>query len=148
MADKKLIATTVSSREKGIRRREEGETTSSQRKISTQGNQDSSKKNHMKAEDESPTQRRNCKNDNDDEAKRMEDMRSRGGGRLKHCIVDGDVPLCLRRNLRDSKEASRTRMPIDDSDSVVPNCALGQQVIPTDLNSAEERVDTTSTNHR
>ena len=75
---------TVSSREKGTRRREEGETTSSQRKISTQGNQDSSKKNHMKAEDESPTQRRNCKNDNDDEAKRMEDMRSKGGGRLKH----------------------------------------------------------------
>ena len=36
----------------------------------------------------------------------MEDMRSKGGGPLKHCIVDGDVPLCLRRNLRDSKEAS------------------------------------------
>ena len=34
MADKKLIATTVSSREKGIRRREEGEATSSQRMIS------------------------------------------------------------------------------------------------------------------
>ena len=111
MADKKLIATTVSSREKEIRRREEGETTSCQRKISTQGNQEESrnnltkvdddspthmsKKNHMKA-DESPTQRRNCKND----------MRSKGAGRLKHCIVDGDVPLCLRRNLRDSKEAS------------------------------------------
>ena len=60
----------------------------------------------MKDEDETPTQRRNCKNDNDDEAKRMEDMRSKGGGRLKQCIVDGDVPLCLRRNLRDSKEAS------------------------------------------
>ena len=69
---------------KGIRRREEGETTSSQ----------------------TPTHKRNCKNDNDDEAKRMEYMRSKGGGRLKHCIVDGDVPLCLRRNLRDSKEAS------------------------------------------
>ena len=37
MADKKLIATPVSSREKGIRRREEGETTSSQRMISIQG---------------------------------------------------------------------------------------------------------------
>ena len=71
-----------------------------------QGNQDSSKKNDMKAEDEPPTQRKNCKNDNDDEAKRMEDMRSKGGGRLKHCIGDGDVPLCLRRNMRDSKEAS------------------------------------------
>ena len=39
----------------------------------------------------------------------MEDMRSKGGGRLKHCIVDGDVPLCLRRNLRDSKEASSSK---------------------------------------
>ena len=32
----------------------------------------------MKAEDESPTQKRHCKNDNDDEAKRMEDMRGKG----------------------------------------------------------------------
>ena len=93
MADKKLIATTVSSREKGKRRREEGETTSSQRKISAQGNQDECKKNHMKPEDESPTQRSNRKNDNDEEAERMEDMRSKGGGRLKHCVVDGDVLL-------------------------------------------------------
>ena len=105
--DKKLIATTVRSREKRIRRREEGETTSSQRKISAQGNQDSSKKNHMKAEDESPTQRRNCKNDNDDEAEKIEDTGSKGGGRLKHCIIDGDdVPLCLRRKLSDSNESS------------------------------------------
>ena len=39
----------------------------------------------------------------------MEDMRSKGGGRLKHCIVDGDVPLCLRRNLRDSKDDSSSK---------------------------------------
>ena len=103
---KKFIATTVSSREKGIRRRDEGETTSSQRKISAQGNQDECKKKHMKPEDESPTQRRNRKNDIDEEAERMEDMRSKGGGRLKHCTVDGDVPLCLRRKLKDSKESS------------------------------------------
>ena len=37
MADKKLIATTVSSREKGIISREEGGTTSSQKTISLQG---------------------------------------------------------------------------------------------------------------
>ena len=47
----------MSSREKGIRRREEGETTSSQRMISIQGNQELSRKNLMKAEDESPTQK-------------------------------------------------------------------------------------------
>ena len=86
-------------RQKVIRRREEGETTSSQRMTSIQGNQELSRKNLMKAAEESPTHKRNCKNDNDDEAKRMEDMRGKGGGRLKHCIVDGDVPLCLRRNL-------------------------------------------------
>ena len=61
MADKKLIATTVSSREKGIRRREERETTSSQRMISIQGNQ--------------ATHKRNSRNDNDDETNRMEDVR-------------------------------------------------------------------------
>ena len=104
MADKKLIATTVSSREKGIRKREKGETTSSQRMISIQGKQEVIRKNLLKAEDESPTHTRNSKNDNDDETKRMEDMRGKGGGRLKHRTVDGDVPLCLIRNLRDSKE--------------------------------------------
>ena len=64
---------------------------------------------NMKAEDESPTHTRNSKNDNDDETKRMEDMRGKGGGRLKHRTVDGDVPLCLRRNLRDSKEDSSSK---------------------------------------
>ena len=53
----------------------------------------------MKAEDESPTHKRNSKNDNDDETKRMEDMRGKGGGRLKHCTVDGDVPLCSEKKL-------------------------------------------------
>ena len=38
--------------------------------------------------------------------KKWEDMRSTGGGRLKHCTVDGDVPLCLRRKLEDNKESS------------------------------------------
>ena len=96
----------MSSREKGIRRCEEGETTSSQRKISTQGSQDECKTNHTKPEDDSPTQRRNRKYDIDEEARRMEDMRSKGGGRLKHCNVDGDVPLCLRRKLEDNKGTS------------------------------------------
>ena len=63
----------------------------------------------MKAEDESSTQRRNCKNDNDDEAEEIEDTGSKGGGRLKHCIVDGDVPLCLRRKLKDSNESSSSK---------------------------------------
>ena len=59
-----------------------------------------------KPEDESPTQRRDRKHDIDEEARRIDDMRSKGGGRLKHCTVDGDVPLCLRRKLEDIKESS------------------------------------------
>ena len=39
---------------------------------------------------------------------KIEDTGSKGGGPLKHCTVDGDVPLCLRRKLRDSNESSRS----------------------------------------
>ena len=46
----------------------------------------------------------NSRNNNDDETKRMEDRRGKGGGRLKHCTVDGDVPLCLRKNQKDSND--------------------------------------------
>ena len=96
----------MSSREKGFKRREEGKTTSSQRKTSTQGNQDESKRNQEKPKDESPIQRRDRKHDIDEETRRTNDMRSKGGGRLEHCNVDGDVPLCLRRKLEDNKESS------------------------------------------
>ena len=51
----------------------------------------------MKVDDDSPTHMRNSRNNNDDETKRMEDLRGKGGGRPKHCTVDGDVPLCLRK---------------------------------------------------
>ena len=105
----KLIATTVSSREKGIRRREEGETTSSQRTISIQGNQEESRNNLMKVDDDSPTHMRNSTKNNDDETKRMEGLRGKGGGRLKHCTVDGDVPLCLRNNEKDSNDDSSSK---------------------------------------
>ena len=70
MADKKLIATIVSSCVKGIRRREEGEITSSQRTISLQGNQEESRNNFMKVDDDSPTHMRNSRNNNDDETKK------------------------------------------------------------------------------
>ena len=105
----KLIATTVSSREKGIRRREEGETTSSQRTISLQGNQEDSRNNLMKVDDDSPTHMRNSRNNKDDETKRMEDLRGKGGGRLKHCTVDRHVPICLRKNVKDSNDDSSSK---------------------------------------
>ena len=55
MANKKLIATTVSSREKATRRREEGRTTGSQKTISLQRNQGEGRDKLMKVNDDSPT---------------------------------------------------------------------------------------------
>ena len=109
MADKKLIATTVSSHEKGLKRREEGKTTSSQRKTSTQGNQDESKRNQAKPKDESPIQRRDRKHDIDERTRRTNDMRSKGGGRLQHCNVDGDVPLSKTTRNPAAAKAKRTK---------------------------------------
>ena len=109
MADKKLIATTVSSREKGIRRREEGETTSCQRTMSIQGKQEEGRDNLMKVDDDSPTHMRNSRNNNDDETKRMEDLRGKGGGRLKHRTIDGDVPLYLRKIEKESNDDSSSK---------------------------------------
>ena len=63
---KKLFATIVSSRDIGLKRREEGKTTSSQRQIATQGIQQ--------------TNRNTCE----------------GGGRDKLKNVDGDFPACMR----------------------------------------------------
>ena len=66
MAIKKLIATTVSSRENGLKRREEGKTMSSQMQTATQGNQQTNRST------------------------------SEGGGRDKLKHVDGDFPACMR----------------------------------------------------
>ena len=63
----------------------------------------------MKVDDDSPTRTRNSRNNNDDETKRIENLGGKGGGRLKHRTVDGDVPLCLRRNLGDSKDDSGSK---------------------------------------
>ena len=70
MAHKKLIATTVSSREKGLRTREEGRTTSSQKTISLQRNQGEGRDKLMSVDDDSPTCMRNSRNNNDDETKK------------------------------------------------------------------------------
>ena len=66
MAIKKLIATTVSSREIGLKRGEEGKTMSSQRQTATQGIQQTNRNT------------------------------SEGGGRDKLKNVDGDFPACMR----------------------------------------------------
>ena len=144
---------------RGIRRREEGETTSSQKKFSAQGNQDERKKNHMKPDDESPTQRRNRNNDIDNEAKRTEDMRSKGEGRLKHSTVDGDVPLCLRRKLEDIKESSSSKSKkYEEEESgsgnrekmkncVVNNMASGRKELQLQFTAGNEKHSKTGKSH-
>ena len=38
--------------------------------------------------------------------RRNENLKGKGGGRLKHCNVDGDVPLCLRSFDEENKDSS------------------------------------------
>ena len=77
--------------------------------ISPRGNQEESGNNLMNVDDDSPTHMRNSRNNNDDETKRMEELRGKGGERLKHRTVGGDVPLCLRKNQRDSHDDSSSK---------------------------------------
>ena len=63
----------------------------------------------MKVDDDSPTCMRNSRNNNDDETKKMDELRGKGGGRLKHRTIDGDVPLCLRKNVKDSNDDSSSK---------------------------------------
>ena len=74
MAIKKLIATTVSSRENGLKRREEGKTMSGQMHTATQGNQQTNRST------------------------------SEGGGRDKLRNVDGDLPACMRLKKKEGIE--------------------------------------------
>ena len=109
MADKKLIATIVSSREKALGRREEGRTKSSQNTISIQRKQGEGRDKLMNVDDDLPTCMRSSRNNNDDETERMEDLRGKAGGRLKHRTIDGDVLLCLRKNVKDSNDDSSSK---------------------------------------
>ena len=77
MANKKLIATTVNSREKGLGRRDEGRTTSSQKTISLQRNQGEGRDKLMNVDDDFPTCMRNSRNNNDDETKNGRTERKR-----------------------------------------------------------------------
>ena len=45
-------------------------------------------------------------NNNENKTRRNEDLKGKGGGRLKHCNVDGDVPLCLRSFDEENKDSS------------------------------------------
>ena len=43
---------------------------------------------------------------NDGNTRKNEDLNGKGGGRLKHCNVDGDVPLCLQSFDEENKGSS------------------------------------------
>ena len=62
----------------------------------------------MNVDDDFPSCMRNSRNNNDAKQK-MEDVRGKGGGRLKHRTIDGDVPLCLRKNEKDSNDGSSSK---------------------------------------
>ena len=116
MAVKKIIATTVSSREKGMRRREEGWTMSIQKTISLQRNQNNERCTSegggrdklMKVDGDFPTCMRIVETIMMTKEK-MEDLRGKGGGRLKHRTIDGDVPLCLRKTEKESNDDSSSK---------------------------------------
>ena len=77
MANKKLIATIVSSREKGLRRREEGWTMSSQKTISLQRNHGGGRDKLTNVDGDFPTCMRNGRNNNADETKNGRPERKR-----------------------------------------------------------------------
>ena len=79
MAIKKLIATTVNSREMGQKRRDEGKTTSSQMHTATQ------------------------------ESQRSDRSTSEGGGRDKLKKVDGDFPICMRHKRDNTDDNTRKK---------------------------------------
>ena len=45
-------------------------------------------------------------NNREDKMRRNDDLKGKGGGRLKHCNVDGDVPLCLQSSDDENKDSS------------------------------------------
>ena len=114
MAIKKLIATIVSSRVTGQRRRNEGKTTSSQMHMTPQENHGKDRhtsegggRRKLKQVDgnfSSILEAREPQQEN--KMKRDENLKGKGGGRLKHCNVDGDVPLCLRNFDEENKDSS------------------------------------------
>ena len=115
MAVKKLVATSVSSREKGMKRREEGGTMSRQKtnkiqrndrneRCTSEGGSDKLKK----ADGDFPI----CmmkKRDINVEIRKMEDLKGTGGGRPKHRTMDGDVPLCLRKTEKESNDGCSSK---------------------------------------
>ena len=104
MAGKKLVATIVSSREMGMKRREEGTTMSSQKDTETHKDQRDDKRTGngggrqklQHVDGDFPWCMRRKSEDNEAKTRENENSRATGGGRQKLRHDDGDVPLSLR----------------------------------------------------
>ena len=104
----------MSSREKGQRRRDEGKTRSSQIHTTTQGNlgkdrhtsEGGGRQKLKQVDGDFPACMRRENNNNEDKTRKNEDLKGKGGARLKHCNVDGEVPLFLRSFDEENKSSS------------------------------------------
>ena len=114
MPGKKLVATTESSREVGLKRREEGTSMSSQKYTETHKDQRDDKGtgngggrqkfNHV--DGDFPWCMRRRSEDNEAKTRENENSRGKGGIRQKLRQVDGDVPLSMRSKGEDYKDSS------------------------------------------
>ena len=110
----KTIAAIVSSRETGHRRRDEGKTVSSQLHKTTQGNQGSDRctseggrRQKLKQDDgDFPACMRRENNNRENKTRRNEDLKGEGGGRLKHCNVDGTCHCVCEASMKKTKTTS------------------------------------------
>ena len=120
MAIKKLIATTVRSRERGVKRREEARTTSSHLETATQGNHQSNRSTSegrgrdklKKVDGDFPAcmrlkKKKKKKDSSDDHKEKRRPERKKRRTQTLH--VDGDVPLCLRKTEGKSKDGRSSK---------------------------------------
>ena len=112
MDDKKLVTTTVSSREAGIRRRTEGMTTRSQKEIKTCKEQENENVRRRGGSSQGlkhidPLCIRNKNKDAGMKSNEIERTRGEGGDRHHHRDVEGDVPLCMRMKVDEDEAKSK-----------------------------------------
>ena len=63
----------------------------------------------MKVDGDFPTCMRKNRDTNEDETRKMEELKGERGGRPKHRTVDGDVPLCLRKTEKGRNDNSSSK---------------------------------------
>ena len=104
MSGKELVATTVSSREVGIKRREEGKHKGQRDETRTGNGGGRQQLKHV--DGDFPWCMRRKSEDNEAKTRENENSRGKGGGRHKLRHVDGDVPLSTRSKGEEDKDSS------------------------------------------